>query len=106
MAEGKEVSAASAVELPTVSIMRQRFETKTLKSFNKTRITVSAAFPLLRSPRGEIFGVSTDPLANLDRVVFWMDVEGTVTFMGVLSHAKNTHKGLHTEEFVVSSFYY
>lgn len=37
----KGVFTASAVELPTVLTMRQRFETKTLTSINKTSITAA-----------------------------------------------------------------
>ncbi len=50
-------------------------------------------FPALRSPRGEIFGPTTNPLLNPDRVVFRMDIEGIVTFMGLMSHAGNLDQG-------------
>lgn len=52
-------------------------------------------FPLGRSPRGEIFGNSTITTRNPDRV----------TFMVVMSHAGNDHKGYQLREFVVSEFY-
>ena len=62
-------------------------------------------FPLLRSPKGEIFGGATISSDNPDRVVFMLH-GNTATFMGVMSHAGNQHQGYHHSEFVVSRFYY
>lgn len=50
--------------------------------------------------------MTTDPVVNPDRVVFCMDSEGTVTFMGVMSHAGNQHQGFLKREFVVSAVFY
>lgn len=62
-------------------------------------------FPLVRSPRGEIYGDCTNPTLNSDRVVFRI-IDKLVTFMGVMSHAGNEYQGFHAREFVVSGFYY
>lgn len=63
-------------------------------------------FSLLRAPRGEIFGVTTNLLLNPDRVVYQMDVKGTVSFVGLMSHAGNLYQGFRKREFVMSAFYY
>lgn len=75
---------------------------------NKGTLTgVLLEFPLLRSPRGEIFGGGTVPKHNPDRVVFHLDADtDTVTFMGVMSHAGNEPRGFGKRDFVVSGFYY
>lgn len=61
-------------------------------------------FPLFRSPRGEIYGESTNPTSDPDRVVFRI-IDKSVTFMGVMSYAGNEYQGFHAREFVVSGFY-
>lgn len=60
-------------------------------------------FPLVRSPKGEIFGGST---IHPDRVVFRINQDDSLTFIGVMSHAGNIHQGFAKREFVVSGFYY
>lgn len=45
--------------------------------------------PILRSPRGQVFAKATISEDNPDRVVFRLDAENTVTFMGLMSHAGN-----------------
>lgn len=62
-------------------------------------------FPLLRSPRGVVYGEGINPKLNPDRVVFRI-LGKSVTFMGVMSHAGNLYQGLQAREFVVSGFYY
>ena len=62
-------------------------------------------FPLLRSPRGVVYGEGINPKLNPDRVVFRI-IGKSVTFMGVMSHAGNLYQGLQAREFVVSGFYY
>lgn len=62
-------------------------------------------FPLLRSPRVEIYGQGTDPSLNPDRVVFRI-IDNSVTFMGIMSHVGSKYQGFHIREFVVSGFYF
>lgn len=61
--------------------------------------------PLLRSPRGEVFGGSTISSDNPDRVVFRIIHDDSVTFMGVMSHVGNEHQGFMERELVVSDLY-
>lgn len=52
-------------------------------------------FSLLRSPQREIFGVNHTNLAlNPDRVVYFIDSQGTVYFMGLVSLAGNITRNL------------
>ncbi|MCJ1348156.1 hypothetical protein MMC31_006387, partial [Peltigera leucophlebia] len=41
---------------------------------------------------------------NHDRVVFHLGPDNTVTFMGLVSHEGDVHRGYHGREFVVSEF--
>lgn len=63
-------------------------------------------FPLLRSPQGQICtrGINLDN--NPDRVVFRLDAQNTVSFLGLMSHAGSLQQGYAWNEFVVSCYYY
>lgn len=61
--------------------------------------------PILKLPRGVVYGEGINPKLNPDRVVFRI-IGKSITFMGVMSHAGNLYQGFQSSEFVVSDFYY
>lgn len=63
-------------------------------------------FPILSSPQGADIWAEIDGMKNPDRVVFRLEEDNTVTFMGVMSHAGNNHQHYKTREFVVYLFFY
>lgn len=62
-------------------------------------------FPLLRTPRGEIFGGSATSRDNPDRIIFRVSQDYSVTFMGVMSHVGKEHQGFTKRKFIVSDLY-
>lgn len=65
------------------------------------------AFPIMRRPRGKLFGHRAEPRKNPDRIVFSVDERvGEVTFIGLMSHAGCEQQGFERNEFEVSATYY